>query len=153
MIGSWDASLPSDPAIYSEPMARKLRKLSKAGGVRTWPMYTFHAPRAAADGKQARIHSAMPEWIREAISEEAEELNLSLADTIRQTLCARFRLDCQPQGFGYYSERDQGAVGLVIRVHPDLFAAIKVEAERSQRTMRAVILETLETHYEERKAA
>ena len=106
------------------------------GGVRTWPQYVLHR------------QGGIPEQLRKKISRDAKKRKVSLAGTIRQILCSHFDLECPPERAAYDRVRDEGARSFVLRSPPDLFQAIKEEAETSGRTMRAVIIETLEAHYE-----
>jgi hypothetical protein len=94
----------------------------------------------------------IPTELRAAISDDAREHDLSVADTIRSVLCAHYGLDCPPRGTGYNDRgtKDAGAERLVLRVQPELFDAIK--ADTSEQNMRATILKILEAHYQEAPA-
>lgn len=106
-----------------------------AVAVRSWPKYLLD----------------LPEDLRTCVSEEAEMLSLSLAETIRRVLCARYRMKCDPvwpapgqDGFTGPMENRR----FVLRVHPKLFAAIKRAAARKEITMKEEILRALNDHYE-----
>lgn len=112
--------------------------------VRSWPAYLL---------------TGLPPELRQAISEEAQASNLSVAETVRQILCARYRLECEPVrqygDVGYVPERDQGNPTILLRVQPALFGRIRAHSarfKRQKKSMRALILEALEDHYERRAA-
>jgi hypothetical protein len=97
----------------------------------------------------------IPTELRAAISDDAREHDLSVADTVRSVLCAHYSLDCPPRGSGYNDRgtKDAGAERLVLRVQPELFNAIKADcAQGYGKSMRATILEILEAHYQEAPA-
>jgi hypothetical protein len=96
----------------------------------------------------------IPTELRAAISDDAREHDLSVADTIRSVLCAHYSLDCPPRGTGYNDRgtKDTGAERLVLRVQPELFQVIKDDAGFNGATMRAIILDILEVHYQEAPA-
>lgn len=97
--------------------------------VSTWPTYLLNG---------------IPDELREQISAEAEERNLSLADTIRAALCAHYGLDCPPVNTkGYRGEDDKGATRMFLRLQPELFEAIVGEV----RTQRQIVLDILTEHY------
>lgn len=102
-----------------------------------------------ASPRPAYVLDNIPPAVRAGISDAASEANLSLADTIRAALCARFQLECPPIGKGYERARDGGATRMVLRVDQELFDAIKEEAYESSRSMRAVILDVLEGQFGE----
>ena len=112
--------------------------------VRSWPTYLL---------------TDLPPELRQAITEEAAAGNLSVAETVRQILCARYRLECEPVrqygDVGYVAERDQGNRTILLRVSPALFSRIRAHSARFTRrkkSMRALIVEALEDHYERRAA-
>ena len=103
--------------------------------VRSWPAYVLHRK------------GGIPEPLRAAISADAAEQNLSLADTIRGILCAHYALDCPPRGSGYDSDRDGGAQMMVLRLQPALFKALNRDAKKRKQSLRSLILTALEAHY------
>jgi predicted HicB family RNase H-like nuclease len=95
----------------------------------------------------------MPRKLRKQISKDAARQKKSIADTIRHILCAHYGLDCPPlsQIWGgrsrYNRERDEGNQMLLVRMQPELFALMKLDAAESDRTLRDIIIETLEDNY------
>jgi hypothetical protein len=88
----------------------------------------------------------IPEDVRAAISQEAAELDLSVAEVVRRILCARYEMECEPVA-RTSRQPDLGARTFLLRVHPDLFDAIKQDAAEREVTMKAVIMEALRAHY------
>jgi len=87
----------------------------------------------------------IPEELREQISADAAERNLSLSDAIRSVLCEHYGLECPPVNTkGYRSEDDKGSTRMVLRLQPELFEAILQEV----RTRRQIVLDILQEHYE-----
>lgn len=108
--------------------------------VRSWPVYRL----------------ALPPALRSAISAEARELDLSLAETVRRILCSRYRMECEPVtlaiggSVGYHAERDLGHPVLLLRLPPALYRRVQAHSRRftrNPRTVRRLILDALEEHY------
>lgn len=103
-----------------------------SGGVLTWPAYLL---------------TNIPIPIRLSLSAQAEQDDVSVADTIRNILCTHYELDCPPvSAGGYRTSRDKHHTNLLLRVQPDLFRAIKRDAKRQRRTMRHIIMTILAEH-------
>ncbi len=91
--------------------------------------------------------------LRAAISQEARELDISLAETVRRILCEHYGLDCEPVTLrrggmvGYNRERDKGHLQLLLRLQPALFDQIRLDAQIEQRSMRGRIMDALDAHY------
>lgn len=105
--------------------------------------------RVAAPPRPAYVLDGIPPAVRAGISDASSVADMSLADTIRASLCAHFELDCPPIGRGYERARDGGATRMVLRVDQRLFDVIKAEAYESSRSMKAVILDVLERQFGE----
>jgi hypothetical protein len=107
--------------------------------VRAWPSY---------------ILNGVPVNLRSAISEEARERDVSIAEVVRRILCERYKMECEPVtlrrggSVGYDPEKDAGAQRIIIRVHPQLFRKIRRDAARRGITMKRAIMQSLEKHYE-----
>lgn len=104
--------------------------------VRTWPKYLLNVT---------------PE-LRAQLTAEALETGVSIADNIRAVLCARYQLECPEGGRPYEPARDKGNPSLVIPVPPKLFLRMQREKKRRRVSMRALIVEALEAHYQEEAA-
>lgn len=77
------------------------------------------------------------------------ERNLSVSDTIRQALCAHYRLRCRsPQGSVY---RAQAGERIVLRLPPKLWLRMKRDA-RQYGEFKALVVGVLERHYERKEA-
>lgn len=109
--------------------------------VRSWPTYLLNG---------------IPPEVRAAIEEDALEAEISLAEVMRQILCAHYDLQCEPvETFSKPPPPNQGTATMVLRVHPDLFSAIKKDAGQAGTSygtayggMRKRIIEILSQHYE-----
>lgn len=82
-----------------------------------------------------------------AIAQEANELNLSLADTMRSIFCARYDLECElgpaPRKPAVPSRNDHWT----FRAQPEVLAAIRDEAAKSSLSVRQLMLTVLHEHY------
>jgi hypothetical protein len=107
--------------------------------VTQWPAYVLHRK------------GGIPGKLRKKISRDARKQNLSVADTIRRILCAHYGLNCPPRGLGYDRDRDEGNPMVLVRMQPELFSMLKLDAKESERSLREIIIETLEDHYKEEK--
>lgn len=88
----------------------------------------------------------IPDDLRSALEEDAEESGTSLAEIMRRILCAHYGLDCeQVERFG--GPAIEGSDRFVLRLQPDLFSAIKKDSAKSGETMRTLLLEILSSHY------
>ena len=58
----------------------------------------------------------IPADTRALLSEQAEADDVSLSDVIRQALCHRYRMDCDPESFGYQPATDSGSDVILIRI-------------------------------------
>ena len=91
--------------------------------------------------------------LRAAISEEARELDISLAETVRRILCEHYDLECEPVTLrrggqvGYDAARDKGHLQLLLRLQPALLDAIRQDAAEAERSMRGRIMDALDAHY------
>ena len=109
--------------------------------VRRWPTYLLNG---------------IPPEVRQAIEEDALAEEISLAEVMRQILCAHYELSCEPvETFSKPPPPNQGTATMVLRVHPDLFSAIKQDAGKAGTSygtayggMRKRIIEILSEHYE-----
>lgn len=105
--------------------------------VRRWPSYLI---------------TRLPDALREAIEADAEESYTSMSEVMRQILCAHYELRCESvDRFG--GPKPQGSDRFVLRVQPELFRAIKRDAEKSGTVMRTLMIDVLEAHYATEAAA
>ena len=85
--------------------------------VREWPTYLLRD---------------IPEATRAALEEDAELNGVSLAETMREILCAHYALDCEPvETFGRPPAYTVGTDTMILRVQPELFKAIKEDAGKA----------------------
>jgi len=77
------------------------------------------------------------------LSEQAAAQNISVSDVIRRLLCARYKLDCPPESYRYDPDRDGGNPTILLRLQPKLVAKLKLEAERTSQSRRAIILDAI----------
>lgn len=100
--------------------------------VQAWPTYLL---------------KRIPEELRNRLSEEAEQQNVSVQDVVRSALCERYGLDCELVEMRYQPQKDRRSQTLLLRLHPKLFKAIGRQAFRDTAPMRDVILDVLLDHY------
>ena len=85
------------------------------------------------------------------LQEDAEREHRSLSDFIRSLLCEHFSLDCPPSEA--QTRLEHGSQTQLLRLHPELFMAIKEEHWESGESMRSIVMEILETRYQKEAAA
>jgi hypothetical protein len=85
------------------------------------------------------------------LQRDARREHRSLSDFIRSLLCAHFSLDCPPSEA--QTRLEFGAQTQLLRLHPELFMAIKEEHLESGESMRSIVMEILETRYRKEAAA
>ena len=89
------------------------------------------------------ILRGIPPSTREAMSERALRDDTSLADVIRQALCAHYNLDCDPASFGYQAELDTAGDDLLVRVQPDVWRLMKRETRSKYGATKTLVLQSL----------
>jgi len=77
------------------------------------------------------------------LSEQAAAQNISVSDIIRRLLCARYKLDCPPESYRYDPNRDGGNPTILLRLQPKLKAKLELEAGRTRRSKRDIMLEAI----------
>jgi hypothetical protein len=85
------------------------------------------------------------------IRADADAQDRSLSDIMREILCAHYELDCPPSG--KTSRLEYGARTQLLKMHPDLFQALKQDSQETQIPMQRLVHEALESHYEEEAVA
>lgn len=83
----------------------------------------------------------IPDELRQAITEESLLSDRAIASLVRQALTEHFGIQA-PRRYRTLGKR------MVIRADPELFAAIKGEAESKDQTMKQVILDILADRFE-----
>ncbi len=97
----------------------------------------------------AYLLRAIPSDTRARMTERAEEDDVSLADVVRQAICAHFKMDCDQVSHGYQPDLDNGTDVLIIRLQPEVFRAMKKETSGAYGATRKLILESLDDYLEE----
>ena len=87
----------------------------------------------------------IPPELRAEIEREAGPDTLS--DTIRAILCAHYSLDCDPVQTRNRFARINGTDTMILRLQPELFEAIRWDADERGESVRTVIIQALERHY------
>lgn len=90
----------------------------------------------------------IPESERRSLSASAAAQNVSVSDIVRGLLCARYRMSCPAESYGYDADKDTGAATILLRLQPKLSAALEREQARTGHAKRRIILETVTSHYE-----
>jgi predicted HicB family RNase H-like nuclease len=85
------------------------------------------------------------------LKRDAKRQKRPLIDFIRSILCDHYQLDCPPSGAD--SKLEFGAKTQLLLLQPELFAEIKRDSEESGESMRDLILQALDAHYQEVPAA
>ena len=89
--------------------------------------------------------------VLQAIIEDTQDPPRSLSDVMRQVLCDHYSLDCPPTGAG--TRLEFGARTQLLKMHPELWRAIKADSEETGQSMQALVHEALSAHYQEEAAA
>lgn len=90
----------------------------------------------------------IPPEHRAWLSVQAADQDISVADIIRRHLCARYRLDCPPESYGYRAAFDKQTTTMVLRLQPRLAQRLERDVARTGRSKRSIILDTIKTSYE-----
>ena len=89
---------------------------------------------------------SIPDDTRERMTIRALRDDISLADVVRQALCARYRMDCDLFSNGY--QPSDGTGPLIIRLQPELWKLMKKETGNRYGATRKLILESLDDYLE-----
>lgn len=89
---------------------------------------------------------AIPADTRQAMSDRAEQDDVSLADVVRQALCARYGMECDPASFSYQADLDGSNDFLLVRLQPDVWREVKRETKGRYGLTRRLILESLDNY-------
>lgn len=87
----------------------------------------------------------LSEELRGALKEEREESGLSMAELMRQVLCAHYKLRCED--IDSFGGKQPGEGEFTLRVSPELFHALQRDKKKRGAAMRRLVLEILEAHY------
>jgi EAL domain-containing protein (putative c-di-GMP-specific phosphodiesterase class I) len=87
----------------------------------------------------------IPPEVRKAI--ERDESEGSMQEVMRQILCSHYSLDCENVLTRNKFLKVNGTPTMVLRLQPELFQAIRLDAQRRKVPARTVIIEALERHY------
>ena len=96
----------------------------------------------------AYLLRSVPADTRALLSARAEQDDMSLADVVRQALCARYRMDCDKASNGYQPELDTGNPVLIVRLQPEVWRLMKKETRGRYGETRKLILESLTDYLE-----
>lgn len=102
--------------------------------VKQWPAYLLRG---------------IPPSLRDQLSGQAAADDVSLADVIRQALCRRYDLECEPASFGYQPDLDSGGDVILVRLQPELWKLMKRETRSRYGAFRQLILQTLTDYLKE----
>ena len=87
--------------------------------------------------------------LRKQLELDAQDERLSLQEIVRSILCAHYDLDCTPKSGTQRADQWNGAATVLLKnMQPELFSAIKEDAAETGKSMRSLILEALESHYQ-----
>jgi hypothetical protein len=100
--------------------------------VKNWPAYLLNN---------------IPPTTTQGLIQEAVDRDLSVNDVIRQALCKRYGLDCEPESMTHVAGLYKGG-SILIRLQPELYKAIKKETRNQYGAVRALILDTLADYLE-----
>lgn len=94
------------------------------------------------------IIRGIPADTRALLSHRSEQGDVSLADVVRLALCHRYQLDCDPASFRYQAHLDSGNDTILVRIQPEVWAAMKKETRGRYGETKKLILESLNTYLE-----
>lgn len=98
--------------------------------VTTWPSYLLNR---------------IPLPLRERMSAEAEENQMSVADVVRSALCEYYGLECDLRSSTYFPRGLSSS--MVLRLQPEIFQALADQSARSGHSIRRIVLDVLHAHY------
>ncbi len=101
--------------------------------VTSWPSYLLRG---------------VPADTRALLSEQAEADDVSLADVVRQALCARYLMECDNASFKYQASLDTDGDVLLIRIQPEVWKLIKRETRGKYGETKRLILESIDDYLE-----
>jgi hypothetical protein len=101
--------------------------------VTTWPAYVLRG---------------IPADTRDLLSEQAYAGDCSLADVIRQALCHRYQMDCEPASHGYQPALDSGGDELLVRIQPEVWRLMKKETRGMYGETKKLILQSIDEYLE-----
>jgi len=90
-------------------------------------------------------------YLFKQIRAEADSQDRSLADIMREILCAHYELDCPPSG--KTSRLEFGARTQLLKMHPALFDALKRDSRETGESMQSIVHEALRAHYPQEAVA
>jgi hypothetical protein len=90
----------------------------------------------------------IPADTRARMTERAVADDMSLADVVRQALCARYRMECDPASYGYQADLDSSGDMLLVRLQPDVWAAMRQETEARYGATKRLVLESIDDYLE-----
>ncbi len=90
----------------------------------------------------------VPASTRALLSEQAAADDVSLADVIRLSLCARYHMECDRVSFGYQPHLDSGDETILIRIQPEVWMEMKRETESMYGATKKLILESIDAYLE-----
>lgn len=96
----------------------------------------------------AYLLRGIPASTRAHLSLRAEADDISLADVVRQALCAHYKMDCLEASFGYQPSLDTGDDILLIRVQPAVWRKMKKETRGRYGETKKLILSAIDDYLE-----
>lgn len=88
----------------------------------------------------------IPADTRTALSERAEQDDVSLADIVRQALCHHYKKDCDHASFHYQAALDNNGDILLVRIQPEIWRLIKKETRGKYGETKRLILSAIDNY-------
>ncbi len=94
----------------------------------------------------AYLLRGIPAATRQLLSEQAAADDVSLADVVRQALCSRYQMECEPASYLYQPKLDNGGDVILVRIQPEVWRKMKKETRGKYGETKRLILESID-HY------
>ena len=78
---------------------------------------------------------------------EADSRDQPIQETVRSILCAHYDLDCSPINGMVREDARRRSLTILVKMQPELFSALKQDAEETGESMQRLVHEALESRY------
>lgn len=94
----------------------------------------------------AYLIRSIPPDTRAALTARADHDNVSLADVVRQALCARYGMECEQASYGYQPDLDNNGDALLVRLQPEVFDLMKRETHGRYGATKHLVFDALDNY-------
>jgi predicted HicB family RNase H-like nuclease len=78
---------------------------------------------------------------------EADSTEQPIQETVRSILCEHYDLDCSPISGNVREDARRRSLTILVKMQPELFSALKQDAEETGESMQKLVHEALESRY------